>query len=432
MSARASTWLAWSLAGFSVAMFVAGVALALLSLSIGAAGASNTSGSVGGLLGFVLFLSFPIVGALIASRRPENPIGWICLVAGLFWMNIAMGEGWNAYELATTGTATSSVTLDALTYWLWVPPVGLLGVYMILLFPDGRLPSRRWRPFAWFAGALMVLICVGFVFVPGPLEGHPGVRNPFGLEWLTWIRNVQVFIVLLLPLCILASASSLVLRYRRSSGEVREQIKWLAFAASVVGFVYFGGLLAQILFASESLENNAGSSPLWVAILNNLLLISYAGIPVAVGIAILRHRLYDIEIIINRVLVYGSLTATLVVIYAVSVVSLQYAFRALTGQGSQLVVVASTLAIAALFGPLRRRVQALIDKRFYRSKYDAAKTLEAFSAKLRDETDLDRLGDELVSVVRNSMQPAHASLWLRETGEEGSSEMRENSWKGVS
>ncbi len=367
-------------------------------------------------MGFVLFLSFPIVGALIASRRPENPIGWICLVAGLFWMNIAMGEGWNAYELATTGTVTSSVTLDALTYWLWVPPVGLLGVYMILLFPDGRVPSRRWRPFAWFAGAVMVLICVGFVFVPGPMEGHPGLRNPFGLEWLAWIRNVQVFIVLLLPLCVLVSALSLVLRYRRSSGEVREQIKWLAFAASVVGFVYFGSLLAQILFAPESLENNAGSSPLWVTILNNLLLISYAGVPVAVGIAILRHRLYDIEIIINRVLVYGSLTATLVVIYAVSVVSFQYAFRALTGQGSQLVVVASTLTIAALFGPLRRRVQALIDKRFYRRKYDAAKTLEAFSTKLRDETDLDRLGEELVSVVRNSMQPAHASLWLRDTG----------------
>ena len=161
-------------------MFVAGVALALLALSV--AGAETSAGvrSVASSLGFAVFLSFPVVGALVASRRPENPIGWICLVAGLFWMNISMGEGWNAYELARTGTVTASVTLDALSFWIWVAPVGLLGVYMILLFPDGRLPSRRWRPFAWFAGAVMALICVGFVFVPGPVEGHPGVRNPFG------------------------------------------------------------------------------------------------------------------------------------------------------------------------------------------------------------------------------------------------------------
>jgi hypothetical protein len=152
-------------------------------------------------------------------------------------MQIVLGEQYGAYELATTGTVTSSVTLDALTYWTWVPPVGLLGIYMILLFPDGRLPSRRWRPFAWFAGAVMAVICVGFIFIPGKLEGHPGVRNPFGLEWLAWMADVAVFIVLMLPLCILASALSLVLRYRRSRGEVREQIKWLAFAASFVGLV---------------------------------------------------------------------------------------------------------------------------------------------------------------------------------------------------
>ncbi len=350
MSARA--WLAWSLAGLSVAMFVAGVALALLALSV--AGAETSAGvrSVASSLGFAVFLSFPVVGALVASRRPENPIGWICLVAGLFWMNISMGEGWNAYELARTGTVTTSVTLDALSFWIWVVPVGLLGIYMILLFPDGRLPSRRWRPFAWFAGAVMALICVGFVFVPGPVEGHPGVRNPFGVGWLAWMADLRVLIVLMLPLCILASAWSLVLRFRRSRGEVREQIKWLAFAVSVVGVVYFGSLLAQILLVPESLDANAASAPLWVDILNNLLLTSYAGVPVAVGIAILRYRLYDIEIVINRALVYGPLTATLVTIYAASVVSLQYAFRALSGQTSQLVVVASTLAIAALFNPL--------------------------------------------------------------------------------
>jgi len=419
MSPRAASWwLAWSLGGLSVAMFVAGVAFTILSLI---AGADRPSGTVGELAIFAPFLSFPIVGALIASRRPENPIGWICLVAGLFWMQIVLGEQYGAYELATTGTVTSSVTLDALLYWSWVPPVGLLGIYMILLFPDGRLPSRRWRPFAWFAGAVMAVICVGFIFVPGDLEGHPGVRNPFGLEWLAWLGDVAVFIVLMLPLCILVSALSLVLRYRRSRGEVREQIKWLAFAASFVGLVYFVGLIGQIFFVPESLESNA-TSPLWVSIVNNLLLMSFAGVPVAVGIAILRYRLYDIEIIINRALVYGSLTATLVLVYFGGVVGLQYVFRTFTGQGSTLAVVASTLFIAALFVPLRRRVQALIDRRFYRDKYDAQKTLEEFGSRLRDETDLEDLTDGLVGVVRDTVRPAHVSVWIRKPGRGGTTE----------
>ena len=407
MSPRAASWLAWSLGGLSIIMFAAGFVFAVLSSFVGGAGVS------GGFLIFMPFLAFPVVGALIASKRPENPIGWICLVAGLFWMLIVLGEGQSAYELATTGTVKSSVTLDALTFWFWVPPVGLLGIYMILLFPDGGLPSRRWRPFAWFAGAVMAVICIGFIFIPGPLEGHPGVRNPFGLEWLAWMADVAVFIVVMLPLCMIASVLSLVLRYRRSAGEVREQIKWLAFAACFVGVTYLSGLIGQIFFVPESLESNA-ASPLWVSIANNLLLMSFAGVPVAVGIAILKHRLYDIEIIINRALVYGLLTATLVLVYFGGVVGLQYVFRALTGQGSTLAVVASTLFIAALFVPLRRRVQALIDRRFYRDKYDAQKTLEEFGSRLRDETDLERLNGDLISVVQDTVQPVHVSLWLRE------------------
>jgi hypothetical protein len=412
MSPRVAFWLAYSLGGLSIIMFVAGVGFAVLSSFVGGVGLS------GDLLIFVPFLAFPVVGTLIGSRRPENPIGWICLVAGLFWMLTVLGEGSDAYWRAMDpGWARSTVTLDALTYWSWVPPVGLLGIYMILLFPDGKLPSRRWRPFAWFAGAVMALISVGFIFVPGPLEGHEGVQNPFGLEWLVWVANVAVFIILMLPLCILASAFSLILRYRRSGGVVREQIKWLAFAASLVGLVYFGNLVSQLMFAPDSLADDA--TPLWVEISRSMLLLSYAGIPVAVGFAILRHRLYDINVIINRTLVYVALTAVLVSIYLGGVAGSQYAFRALTGQvqQSQLFIVASTLAIAALFNPLRRRVQAFVDHRFYRRKYDAAKTLGAFGARLRDETDLERLGDELVGVVRETMQPARVSLWLREPEE---------------
>ena len=395
-------------------MFVGSVALFVLVRVAESPGDRTTVDYVSKLLVYVPFLAFPIVGALVASKRPGNAIGWICLVSGLFWMNFFLGDASNAYEIATTGKTTSSVRLDALTQGTWVPPVGLLGIYMILLFPDGRLPSRRWRPFAWFAGAVMVLIPVVFVFVPGPLEGHAGVRNPFGLEQYPWLPLVASFVVLLLPLCILTSAASLVLRYRRSGREIREQIKWLALAASFVGAAYFGILITQLLFAPEYLTTNE-TPPLWVSLQLNILLLSYSGIPIAVGFAILKYRLYDIDIIINRALVYGSLTVMLALVYFGGVTATQTLFRTLTGQEqqSQLAVVASTLAIAALFNPLRRRIQSFIDRRFYRSRYDARKTLEAFSARLRDETDLDSLNAELVTVVRETMQPEHASLWLR-------------------
>jgi NO-binding membrane sensor protein with MHYT domain len=241
--------------------------------------------------------------------------------------------------------------------------------------------------------------------VPGPLPDLGEVRNPFGLEGQPWVADATNAILVPFLLCILASAVSLVLRYRRSRGEEREQIKWIVFAASVVGLLFLIGIVIPLSYGSEP--------PLWYELLEVLTVLSYAGVPIAVGFAVLKYRLYEIDLVINRTLVYGPLTAMLVLFYVGGVVSLQYAFRALTGQGSQLAVVASTLAIAALFNPLRRRVQAFVDRRFYRRKYDARKTLEAFSAKLRDETDLDALRDDLVGVVRETMQPAHVSLWLR-------------------
>jgi hypothetical protein len=408
MSTRTASWLAWALAGLSVAMFLASVVLTVSSLYVGPATQPTsdwgTSRVFVGLLLFVPFLAFPIVGALIASRRPENPIGWICLAAGLFWMLIV-------FEDSIPNSTT--VVIDALTQWMWIPPVGLLGIYLILLFPDGKLPSKRWRPLAWLSGAVMVLASVVLTISPGPLPGHPGVRNPFGLEGHPVLAQALPGVVALLPVCILASTVSLIFRYRHSSGEVRQQIKWVAFAASLVGLVYLTTLVIGLLFAPEAIEGSGGDTPLLLAILQDAVLLSYAGVPVAIGFAVLRYRLYDIDILINRTLVYAPLTAMLVLVYLGGVVSLQYALRALTGQESQLAIVASTLAIAALFNPLRRRVQAFVDRRFYRSKYDAAKTLEAFSAKLRDETDLDALSDDLVGVVRETMQPAHVSLWLR-------------------
>jgi hypothetical protein len=358
MSTRASAWLAWSLAGHSVVMFVASIVLHVLTHpSQEATGAGDTLGE---LLIYGSFLAFPIVGALIASRHPRNPVGWICLAVGLFWTLTFL-------EDSISGLGPYSGTMDALTQADWVPPIGLLGIYLILLFPDGKLPSRRWRPLAWFSGVVMVLASLGITFAPGPLEGHPGVRNPFGLEGAPWLTTAGIVILPLLPLCMLASALSLVMRYQRSRGVEREQIKWIAFAASVVGLLYLIAMVGSFTYSGP-----------WDA------------------------------------------PGTLVALYFGGIVVLQRMFVLLTGQQSTLAVVVSTLVIAALFNPLRRRIQSFIDRRFYRRKYDARKTLEAFSAKLRDETDLEALNSELVVVVRETMQPAHVSLWLRsETAPKG-------------
>jgi hypothetical protein len=389
-------------------MFVAGVALTVSSLYAGPATQPSsewgTAGPLSGLVIFLPFLAFPLVGALIASRRPANPIGWICLAAGLFWMSIVV-------EDSIPGSDAYPVIIDALIQWTWVPPVGLLGIYMILLFPDGRLPSRRWRPLAWLSGAVMVLASLAVTLTPGPLPDHPGVRNPLGLEGYPIVTQALTGATVLLPICILASAASLVWRYRHSGGEVRQQIKWVAFAASFVGVAYAVTLVSGLFLTPETF--NGQGAPLWLALLQDAVLISYAGVPIAVGFAILRYRLYDIDVLINRTLVYGSLTTMLVAVYVIGVVGLQAILRILSGQESTLAVVVSTLAIAALFNPLRRRVQAFVDRRFYRKKYDARKTLEAFSARLRDETDLHTLSGDLVRVVRETMQPAHVSLWVR-------------------
>jgi hypothetical protein len=412
MSARTAAWLAWSLAGLSVAMFVSLVVLYVFARSAQVPSSLGTRPTLIDLLVGVPFMAFPLVGALIASRRPENPIGWICLADGFLWMLLGVTDYYGQEGVAKPGSVPFWVVIYALGEWLWVPGVGLLGTYLLLLFPDGRLPSRRWRPLAWLSGVVIVLLSAAILLAPGPLQGiKGGVRNPFGLEGAPWLADAFSIVFPLLPLCILASALSLVLRYRRSRGEERQQIKWIAFAASLLAFLFLASVAASLLAAGTT----GAAEPLWLKLLQNAAALSYVGIPVAVGFAVLRYRLYEIDLIINRTLVYGSLTAMLAVVYFGGVAATQAIFRALTSQQEQpqIAIVVSTLVIAALFNPLRRRIQAFIDRRFYRRKYDARKTLEAFSAKLRDETDLDALSDDLVSVVTETMQPAHVSLWLR-------------------
>ena len=413
MSRRTAPWLAWSLATLSLPLCVTAIGLYLATLPVQPPSSWGTGGLSAVLYASLPFLAFPLVGALIASRRPHNPIGWICLVVGIFWMFALMSGSYAMYGLrvARPDSVPFPAAIGSLGEELAPATGGLIGTYLILLFPDGRLPSRRWRPLAWLSGAVIVLISVGGVLTPGRLPDLGDVRKPFGLEGHPWVGDATQSVLFLLPLCFLASAVSLVLRYRRSRGEEREQIKWLAFAALVLGLGFASFVIPGILVP----EATGGANSLWENLLEDGVTLSFVGVPVAVGIAILRYRLYDIDVVINRTLVYGALTATLALTYFSGVATVQAIFRALTGEEHQpqLAIVISTLVIAALFNPLRRRIQAFIDRRFYRRKYDAVKTLEAFSAKLRAETDLDRLGDELVGVVSETMQPAHVSLWLR-------------------
>jgi MFS family permease len=417
VSARRASLLAWSLAGLCATVYVCSVPLYLLARSAHVPSSWGADLSVGGLLAGGFFLVFPLLGALIAATHPRNPIGWILLAEGLFWTLSDTLNYYVLYGVAGPDSVPFPVGVAGISNVLWVPTVGLMGTYVFLLFPDGRPPSGRWRPLAWLAGVVIVLFSIGVGLAPGQLEHLGGMRNPFGLEGYPWFGYALYAVLPLFLVCMLLSVFSLILRYRRSRGEERLQIKWIALASTLIGLLYLTAMIGSFVYPQETWF--APGSPPWLNLLEYAALLSFLLVPIAVGVAMLCYRLYDIDIIINRTLVYGALTVSLVLIYFGGVASIQVVFRTFTGQEQQpqLAVVVSTLAIAALFNPLRRRIQSLIDRRFYRSKYDAQKTLSALSNKLREETDLDRLGDELLLAVRDTMQPEHASLWLRPAGD---------------
>jgi PAS domain S-box-containing protein len=353
----------------------------------------------------VIAISFSTVGAIITPRLPpQNPIGWIfCSIGVIAGVRLFVSE----YAIVTLLAEPSSVPamlpggeiMAWISSWLWVSFIGLF-VFLALLFPDGRLPSSRWRPFGWLVGVVLVTGTVAVAIWPETAAGFDLVNHPLGIEVATDTVNPVETILYALGLI---AAASLLVRLRRSVGVKRQQVKWFAYAVAVLAT---SAILAYVV--SESVR------VVWLEWVSFMLVIaSVVGLPVAVGIAILRYRLYNIDLLLNRTLVYGALTAVLAAVYFVSIVLFQELFRAFTGQESQLAVVVSTLAIAALFTPLRLRIQSFIDRRFYRRKYDARKTLEAFSAKLRTETDLDALSSELIEVIKETMQPTRVSLWLK-------------------
>ena len=387
MSGRLAARSAWSLFGL-VAALVLGTGLFLWSPEVAF------------FIGPALIAGlFGVVGALVASRRPRNPIGWLFLVFAVFAAFAGSADVYASYALVEhPGSLPGGHWVAWSGGGIWHPAFGFF-VFAFLLFPNGRLPSARWRPVAWIAVAnYLVGAAIGLLWGPLSEDLYPYAEPPFRLPGSS-VAGAVFVVFLLINFGLLAlSAISLVLRLRRAAGIERQQLKW---------FVYAVALFA-LLFPPSILVFGDG----------RLILLLLPLVPAAAGIAILKHRLYDIDVIVNRTLVYGSLTISLVALYIGSVVSLQYVFRILTGGGSQLAIVASTLVIAALFNSFRRRIQEFIDHRFYRRKYDAQKTLSAFSKKLREETDLEALNSELLFVIRETMQPEHVSLWLRETGRE--------------
>jgi hypothetical protein len=347
---------------------------------------------------------FAVAGALLAARRPGNPIGWLLLAVALLLAGSAVARA--LYIDAVSGPqpdlfARSLVWFETLAFnvWLW-----LSGIMIPLLFPDGRLQSRRWRGFALLSAAAVAVAALGQAFGSATLEfdNERFVANPFRISGPVGdtLETLGAAGGPLFTLVFLGALGGLALRLRRSAGVERQQMKWLASA--------IGLLLAGLVAAGGG--TLAGFDAIAFAGWWLFLLALVFGLPLAIGVAVLRYRLYDIDVVINRALVYGALTLTLAATYLGGVLLVGLA----VGE-SDLAVAASTLAVAALFRPARARIQAAVDRRFYRRRYDAGKTLAAFGARLRDELDLEALGADLRGVVRETVAPTHVSLWLRGT-----------------
>jgi hypothetical protein len=368
--------LAWSFC----AVTVIGLAVAL---ALPSAEEDEGIWSLVASLGFAL--SFAIVGALVASRRPDNPIGWIMCASGLAYAVGGVSVSYAESTLAGGDDDALRRAADWVSGWVWMLGIGPAVTFLPLLFPNGRLPSRRWRPVAWAAAVGLGVMALGLA-LPDAWKAAEVAAGVGGL---------------FLVLSAIASIASLVFRFHRARRMERSQLKWLTYAAALVGVT----VLAQIVA-----EATVGTSDEFS---NTLISASIATLPVCIGIAMLRYRLYDIDVVINRTLVYGVLTATLAGAYVSSVLLLQLALSPLT-EDSGLAIAGSTLAVAALVRPLRSRIQELVNRRFYRRRYDAARTLQGFGARLRDQVDLDRLRGELQGVVAETLQPSHVSVWLRE------------------
>jgi hypothetical protein len=387
---RRTAPLAWALVAAAMAMLAAAVVL------------TSQAGADHGLLllNVAIATVFMTLGVLVATRHPRNPIGWLFVGLGFAGALSSLTRAIAEHDLAAGGDVSAFAKACAAYHTAaWILTIAPSATFLLLLFPTGRLLSPRYRYVAWSAGVGIALSFLSILTKAGPLEDFTTIENPFALHNAAR-EPIEGLGGLLVIIGVVGSVTSLVRRARRAQHEEREQIKWLQWAGSVTAFVTVVGSVTYDLIG-ETIAN--------VAILTSIM-----SLPVAAGIAILKYRLYDIDVVINRTLVYAALSVSLAVAYFASVLLLQLGLDPLT-QDSGPAVAGSTLAVAGLFRPAQARIQELVDRRFFRHRYDMARTLQGFSARVRDEVDLDALGTELQTVVRETMQPGHVSLWLKET-----------------
>jgi hypothetical protein len=388
---RLAAWLTLLTSGLKLGLLVAAVLLP-----------ARTPGGLLPLLPQVLWAGTSgLVGAVVAARRPRLPIGWLLVAIGLL---MALGLAAGQYAVVAVLDAPGSLPFGPAAAWLsaWPFTAGfLLLPFLFLLFPTGRLPGPRWRPLAWAGAVVYAANVFGVAFQPGPInpEELGPLENPLAIPAIGGAGDLPARIVIpLMLLVVLASVASLLVRLRRSVGVERQQLKWFAYAAGLFGLATFVNVVASLLGADQ-----AGLLVTTVPVV---------ALPAAIGVAVLRHNLFDIDRVINRTIVYGLLSAVLGALYLIAVLLLGRLLLPVTGDDA-LAVAGSTLAVAALFQPARRRVQTLVDRRFDRRRYDAARAVAAFSTRLRDQLELDALSGELLAVVDATVQPASASLWLR-------------------
>jgi MFS family permease len=399
----------------ATAIFGVCAALFLVAMTFGVLARDAQSGewSAGGLWGGLAYLvavfTYPAAGWLLAARRPANPIGWLLLAIGMAWGLAATGT-YADYTVKLHHDLPGGPLVAALTSAFWLPAIGITGTFLVLLFPDGHLPGRRWRSVAWVSAVAMGAGVAGLILNPGPLTdaGYPGVRNPLGVDALGPVLGASWVAILAVVAMMVASATSLVVRYRRVHGLERQQLKWLAAAAAGVAVTY--AIVVPLgMFSQSSLQD----TPPWLGAAQTVSLLSFGLIPLAIVFAVLRHRLYDVDVIIRRTLVYAFLVGILAAVYLGGVTLVGGLLRAVTGGSGAIGVTVSTLAVAAAFQPLRARIQRAVDHRFYRRRYDAARTLESFSGRLREQVDIEAVSSEVLDVVRQTLQPAHATIWLK-------------------
>ena len=377
-------------------ILVAGLVIVSLTLALMIAGIEPVGPDAAFEL--VMILSFVVLGAITVWRRPDNRTSWLMAWVGLFLgLSILTDEYGTPGGGATRAAEDLQIAASWFSSWLWAPAFGPLATLLLLWFPTGQPPSPRWR---WVERGAIITIGILPFFLAFAQDPESSGVNPLAIPWVTAMLET-VFVVLnpIFPLLVGLCAASLVVRFRRSHGDERQQLKWFVVAAFFIVFY----MTVDTIFAA------VGSRPEWFTVFEVL---GFVSLPLAAGIAILKYRLYDIDLVINRTLVYGTLTAILAGFYVALVFGLQALLAPFTAE-SDLAIAGSTLAVAAVFRPVRARVQRFIDHRFYRRKFDAERTLEDFSEHLRDEVDLGALSSRLEEVVAETMQPAHVSLWVR-------------------